>query len=144
MLNIISCTGDDDDIVIQAFKQQTKQYKQVYEAAKVTNIVKMGPLHALQRYLKIYTSRYASHLLAVCLQNVAVPLSGDSNAVKKYADEMQKIKKQVGVFGLLLCLLLGCCRVATSNMHCDYMSHFLTVVGWGIGPFRGCRCTHGI
>lgn len=28
-------TGEDDDIVIQAFKEQTKQYKQVYEAAKV-------------------------------------------------------------------------------------------------------------
>ena len=32
-----ACVGDDDDIVIQAFKEQTKQYKQVYEAAKVTN-----------------------------------------------------------------------------------------------------------
>ena len=27
--------GDDDDIVIQAFKEQTKQYKQISEAAKV-------------------------------------------------------------------------------------------------------------
>lgn len=107
MLNIISCTGDDDDIVIQAFKQQTKQYKQVSEAAKVTHTIKLGPVNALQRYLKFHTSWYASHLLAVCLQNVAVPLSGDSNAVKKYADEMQKIKKQVGVFALLLGLLLG-------------------------------------
>lgn len=27
--------GDDDDIVMQAFKEQTAQYKQVYEASKV-------------------------------------------------------------------------------------------------------------
>ena len=104
MLHIIPCTGDDDDIVIQAFKQQTKQYKQVSEAAKVTDTIKVGPMHALQRYLNSHRYRYASHLLAF-LQNVAVPLSGDANAVKKYADEMQKIKKQVGVFALLLGLL---------------------------------------
>lgn len=28
--------GDEDDIVLQAFKEQTAQYKQVYEASKVT------------------------------------------------------------------------------------------------------------
>lgn len=45
--------------------------------------------------------KFAAHLIAVCLQNVAVPLSGDANAVKKYADEMQKIKKQVGCLAWL-------------------------------------------
>ena len=39
----------------------------------------------------------------MCSQNVAVPLSGDVNAVKKYADEMEKIKKQV-----------RCCAYCTS------------------------------
>ena len=31
------------------------------------------------------------------LQNVAVPLNGDMDAIKKYAEEMQKIKKQVSL-----------------------------------------------
>ena len=30
--------ADDDDIVIQAFREQTKQYKQVYESAKVCQL----------------------------------------------------------------------------------------------------------
>ena len=31
------------------------------------------------------------------MQNVQVPIDGDADAIKKYADEMQKIKKQVSV-----------------------------------------------
>ena len=31
----MSVLGDDDDIVLQAFREQSQQYKQVYEAAKV-------------------------------------------------------------------------------------------------------------
>ena len=53
-------------------------------------------------YSRFDTSQVAAFLIAVCLQNVAVPLSGDANAVKKYANEMEKIKKQVGVCSLLL------------------------------------------
>lgn len=53
-------------------------------------------------YSRVDLSQFTAYLIAVCLQNVAVPLSGDANAVKKYADEMQKIKKQVGVYSLLL------------------------------------------
>ena len=32
---VYSGSADEDDIVIQAFREQTKQYKQVYESAKV-------------------------------------------------------------------------------------------------------------
>ncbi len=37
------------------------------------------------------------HTCPLVLQNVAVPLNGDIDAIKKYAEEMQKIKKQVSV-----------------------------------------------
>lgn len=104
----------------------------MYEAAKVTQIIQPGLLHAFQSYIRLESSKFADILLAVCLQNVAVPLSGDANAVKKYADEMQKIKKQVGLAAWLL---------QTLPLH---MSHFLTAVGWSIGPYRGCRCADGI
>ena len=46
------------------------------------------------------------------MQNVAVPLGGDANAVKKYADEMQKIKKQVKKC---------CCQTRRSTDHTSMM-----------------------
>lgn len=35
---VYSGSADEDDIVIQAFREQTKQYKQVYESAKVCQL----------------------------------------------------------------------------------------------------------
>lgn len=37
------------------------------------------------------------HMCPFVMQNVAVPLNGDIDAIKKYAEEMQKIKKQVSL-----------------------------------------------
>lgn len=37
------------------------------------------------------------HTCPLVLQNIAVPLNGDMDAIKKYAEEMQKIKKQVSL-----------------------------------------------
>ena len=75
---------------MQAFKEQTKQYKQVYEAAKV-----MGQALGAQFFDRLECIYVALLTVHIALQNVAVPLNGDVNAVKKYADEMEKIKKQV-------------------------------------------------
>ena len=36
---VYSGAADEDDIVIQAFREQTKQYKQVYESAKVCQLL---------------------------------------------------------------------------------------------------------
>lgn len=88
--------GEDDDIVIQAFKEQTKQYKQVYEAAK----------------------------------KVTVPLNGDANAVKKYADEMQKIKKEAGA--------LDPVEVAEARMDFD-----LECSGYNVRQFLGSFSAQG-
>ncbi|DBB10027.1 TPA: hypothetical protein ACH3X3_001616 [Trebouxia sp. C0006] len=82
--------ADEDDIVIQAFREQTKQYKQVYESAK----------------------------------NVAVPLNGDMDAIKKYAEEMQKIKKQAGA--------LDPVEVADARMEYD-----LECSGYNVRQFLG-------
>ncbi|KAL0036607.1 hypothetical protein WJX79_002489 [Trebouxia sp. C0005] len=83
-------SADEDDIVIQAFREQTKQYKQVYESAK----------------------------------NIAVPLNGDMDAIKKYAEEMQKIKKQAGA--------LDPVEVADARMEYD-----LECSGYNVRQFLG-------
>ncbi len=36
---VYSGAADEDDIVIQAFREQTRQYKQVYESAKVCQLL---------------------------------------------------------------------------------------------------------
>ena len=41
------------------------------------------------------------------MQNVQVPIDGDADAIKKYADEMQRIKKQVGVICPEACCMQG-------------------------------------
>lgn len=69
---------------MQAFKEQTAQYKQVYEASKVSSAAD-GQLSASLK----------PHPVVLKLQNVKVPLNGDMAAIKKYAQEMEQIKAKV-------------------------------------------------
>ncbi len=76
------------------------------------------------------------------LQNVAVPLNGDIDAIKKYAEEMQKIKKQVSVdFPLETTWLsdTSACAAIQSELY-----NMVFCAGWSPGPCRGCRCKNGV
>ena len=55
--------GDDDDIVMQAFKEQTAQYKQVYEASKVLTF-------CIREHLSLSNRETLSMLNAECASSI--------------------------------------------------------------------------
>ena len=130
--------------MIQAFREQTQQYKQISEAAKVQKLCICTWAGAFSCNA---ATRYADPE-ASFLQKVSVPLNGDANAIKKYADEMQKIKKQVGsdytdphcsakrFWSMSILPICGktCSLRGQSVVFC---------LGWRFGPSRGCKCKDG-
>ena len=107
MLSTVStyCTGNENDLVFDTFKEQQQQYQALLDGSKVcwrgakpeTWCIASADCKENQGYPDCTSTHSCSIITSVSthLQNIKAPLNGDDAAIRKYAQEMEALRKKV-------------------------------------------------
>ena len=104
-----ACADGNEDIVLSTFRQQQKAYRDLLEGMKAGPFtISYDKLPHLD--LQWPRSRCADHQQLMCcpMQSIPVPLNGDESAIRKYADDVEALKKKVNMpcsLSSMLCVM---------------------------------------
>lgn len=82
--------------MLRAFKEQQRHYREFVEGMKVYPCLWSPAKFSLPQQLKQHLA-VANRASFFAMQKIHVPLNGDESAIKKYASEVEALKRKVGL-----------------------------------------------